>query len=72
MKHTDRKFDLRMNRREAAKYLGVSPETLSVWAATGRYHLPYFKAGKKAVYRQSDLDDFIESRMKGNVGEVVA
>ncbi len=55
----------RLTRKEAAKYLGVTEGTLSVWACTGRYRLPYLKAGRKAVYFQSDLDAFIEKHMTG-------
>ena len=59
----------RMTRKEAAAYLGVTPETLRVWASTGRYELRYFKAGAKCVYRQSDLDDFIARRTRGDLQE---
>ncbi len=51
-----------LSRKEAAEYLGVKPETLSVWACTGRYSLPYVKIGSVVKYRLSDLNDFIESR----------
>jgi len=41
---------------EAAKYLGVSTETLNVWRCVGRYNLPYVKVGSRVRYRKSDLD----------------
>lgn len=47
------------SRREAANYLGVSPQTLAVWACTNRYHLPLIKIGRHVKYLQSDLDAFI-------------
>ena len=53
---------------ETAAYLGVRPATLAVWRCTGRYNLPFYKAGRKVYYQQSDLDAFIE-RMTHNPGE---
>ena len=47
---------------EAAEYLGVKPQTLSVWRSTRRYDLPAVKIGKGLRYRKSDLDKFIERR----------
>lgn len=58
--------DPRLSRAEAAQYLGVDPCTLAVWASTGRYELPYFKAGKKCIYKKSDLDAFIARNMRGH------
>jgi len=57
------------SRREAADYLGVSPQTLAVWACTKRYDLPMIKIGRHVKYRQSDLDAFIERNTIG--GEVL-
>lgn len=51
-----------LTRREAAAYLGVTPETLAVWASTKRYPLQFVKVGRLAKYRKSDLDTFINSR----------
>ncbi len=53
-----------LSRREAAVYLGISEGTLAVWNCTKRYPVPYVKMGRLAKYRQSDLDAFIESRIK--------
>jgi excisionase family DNA binding protein len=52
--------DTLLTRKEAAKYLGVQPETLAVWAWSGRYKLPYIKVGR-VRYRKSDLDIFIRT-----------
>ncbi len=54
-----------LNRREAAEFLGVLPETLAVWASTKRYDLPYVKVGGRVMYRPSDLDAFINANLKG-------
>ena len=48
---------------EAAKILGVTVHTLSVWRSTKRYPIPYAKVGNLVKYREEDLKAFIESRM---------
>jgi len=58
--------NLRLTRSEAAAYLGVSVHTLHDWASTGRYGLRFFRVGRKCVYRQSDLDDFLFARTAGD------
>ena len=47
------------DRQQAADYLGVSYKTLEVWARD-RKHLPYFRNGRKVMYRRADLDAHIE------------
>jgi len=51
-----------LTRREAAAYLGVTPDTLAVWFSTRRYPIPVIKVGHLAKYRKADLDRFLESR----------
>jgi hypothetical protein len=51
-----------LNRTDAAAYLYMQPQTLSVWATTGRYSLPFVKVGRKVFYRVEDLDNFLQSR----------
>jgi len=51
-----------LTREQAAEYLGLKPQTLSTWAVTGRYGLPYLKIGKLVRYRLADLDAFLERR----------
>ncbi len=53
----------KLNRKDAAEYLGLTEGTLAVWASTGRYQLPFVKVGRKVFYRLSDLDAFIESNI---------
>lgn len=50
-----------LSRSEAAQYLGVSEQTLAVWASTNRYPLHFFKIGRLVKYKKSDLDLFINS-----------
>jgi excisionase family DNA binding protein len=51
-----------LTRREAAEYLGVTENTLAVWASVKRYNLSYVKVGRLVKYRRADLDAFIERR----------
>lgn len=51
---------------EAAVYIGVTGNTLSVWRCVGRYKIPYIKVGRLVRYRQSDLDAWLESRTRSN------
>lgn len=51
-----------LTREQAAEYLGVTVQTLAVWACTKRYGLSYVKVGRLAKYRLADLDAFIVSR----------
>lgn len=55
----------RMRRKQAATYIGVKPHTLSVWASSGRYNLPYIKVGSIVYYSKSALDAFLSNRTVG-------
>lgn len=55
------KSDL-LTRKEAAEYLGVTPQTLAIWACVKRYNLPYIKIGRLVKYRRSDLENFINQQ----------
>jgi excisionase family DNA binding protein len=52
-------------RRQAAEYLQIKEKTLAQWASNKRYGLPYVRVGRRAMYRLSDLDAFIESNVVG-------
>ena len=54
-----------LNRREAAAYLGLQPQTLAAWASAGRYTLPFVRIGSRVMYRRTDLDNFIEANSVG-------
>ena len=54
-----------LNPQEAAAYIGVTKNTLSVWRCVGRYAIPYIKSGRLVKYRKSALDDFLERRTIG-------
>lgn len=52
---------------EAALYLGISENTLSVWRCVGRYNIEYIKVGRLVRYRKSALDAFLQRRTRGQV-----
>jgi len=54
---------------EAAAYIGVTENTLSVWRCVGRYAIPFIKVGRLVRYRRSDLESWLESRTLNNGGE---
>lgn len=55
--------DRLLNRKQAAKYIGFTPETLAVWACTKRYDLKPIKIGRSVRYLLSELDAFLYERM---------
>ncbi len=58
------------SRKQAAQYLGVSPDTLAKWATVGRPWIPYYRLGGKAVYDQSALDAFLnKNKVEGGESE---
>jgi excisionase family DNA binding protein len=57
-----------LTREQAAEYLGIKPQTLSVWHSTGRYQLPVVKVGRAVRYRMQDLQAFVASRTVDHAG----
>jgi excisionase family DNA binding protein len=55
------------NNRQAAAYLGIEPESLEQWRATGRQKIPFVKIGKRIRYKKADLDRWLASRTVGAV-----
>ncbi|MCH1924538.1 MULTISPECIES: helix-turn-helix domain-containing protein [Shewanella] len=49
--------------QQVAEMLGVTEGTLSVWRCTGRYPLRFVKVGRRVMYRQTDIDAFIDGRV---------
>lgn len=56
---------------EAAKQLDVKPGTLATWRYTGRTDLPFIKVGRKVMYRQSDIDAYLERNTYQHTGQEV-
>jgi len=52
----------RMDRNQAAIYLGTTRKTLEFWHSTGKQKIPCFKLGRKVVYSRADLDAWLEKK----------
>ena len=50
--------DGRMSRENAARYLGLAPKTLAMWALEGKGPRP-LKVGGRIFYIKSEVDAFI-------------
>jgi hypothetical protein len=57
-----------LTEREAARFLSISPTTLTSWRSLGRYGLAFIKVGRKIRYEPSALRDFIEKRRMTRTG----
>lgn len=59
-------YERKIDSAEAAKLNGVSAKTLIRWAQAG---MPHFHFEKKYLFRQSEIDAWMESmfRQNGNV-----
>ena len=58
---------LRLNRKDAATYLCLSRVTLARWA-TLKKGPPFVVVGNRAIYRVSDLDDYIGEQARRRSG----
>jgi hypothetical protein len=58
------------SRKEAAEYLGISPQTLAIWSCSGRYQLPMVKVGRLSKYKRGDLDSFLARRTQSFDGDL--
>lgn len=59
-----------LDRDQAADFLGIKPQTLSVWACSGRYALPFCKVGRRVKYRLADLEKFLAERTVTSTGQL--
>lgn len=64
------KLPPRLDKYQVATVLGVKPETTDVWASTGRYDLPYIKAGRHRQYLTSGVIRFLARNYKTHAGRV--
>lgn len=69
---TDSDVPQMLSRAQAAVYLNVKPQTLSMWACTGRHSLPFIRCGRLTRYRRSDLDAWIQGRRGTSSAEIKA
>jgi len=66
--YTEKNVPTQINEADASKVLGVKATTLCNWRVTGRYALPYVKAGRLVRYRVADLAAWIAHRRTGAEG----
>jgi predicted DNA-binding transcriptional regulator AlpA len=57
-----------LNQREAAGYLRLSERTLERWRVSGDGP-EFVKAGRRVLYRQVDLESWIDKRIVGSTSE---
>ncbi len=48
--------------KEVSAMLGVATKTLATWRYTKRYPLSYVKVGRRVLYKNEDVQNFIENR----------
>ena len=61
-----------LNTSQAADYIGLSASTLSKDRVNPVLKIPYCKLGAAVRYRRSDLDNWIEARMRISTSEQAA
>ena len=58
-----------LNERDAAQYLGLSPNTLSTWRSRGGGP-PFLRYSSRCIrYRTVDLDEWVAARLADNTAE---
>ncbi len=57
---------------QAAERMGLRPQTLAVWRTTGRYGLPYIRAGRLIRYAVADIDAFLAGRRQTHTGQTAS
>mgnify|MGYP003639252390 CR=1 FL=1 len=58
--------------REAAAFMGVSVSTLRKWRENGTMPFPAYAAGRRLVFRLSEVDTYLRSRAHRNPAELRA
>lgn len=53
---------LYMNEKQLAEFLGINPQTLSVWRCTKRGGPPYIKVGRAVRYSRAHVAAWIAER----------
>jgi len=59
------KFKL-LTPEQVSKILGITIGTLQIWRTTGRYNFPFVKIGSRVMYREEDIQKFINDRTINN------
>ncbi|MDM8220988.1 helix-turn-helix domain-containing protein [Limosilactobacillus vaginalis] len=55
-----------LSKAEAAKYLGISTQTLTEWMLNPNLHLPYKRIGKTYRFNRLELDRFMTNESRGD------
>ena len=55
--------------KETSRLLGISAKTLANWRSSGTQPLPFIQIGSRILYRQSDIDRCILSRLKTSTSD---
>ena len=55
-------FERLLDTGQAARAIGVEPQTLEIWRCTGRVKIPYIKVGRLVRYKPSALRDYLEQQ----------
>lgn len=63
-------MDKLLSTKEASQYLGIAEQTLANyrWSGVG-VSIPYIKLSSRVLYKQSELDKYIEAHTYNNTGE---
>jgi hypothetical protein len=59
-----------LSSKEAARKIKIAPQTLNSWRSSRRVEIPYIKVGRKVLYRQSDISDFLTSSTHGTASQI--
>ena len=52
-----------------SEMLGVALSTLANWRSSRRVILPYVRVGRRVMYREEDIERFVESRVVTGTAE---
>ena len=56
--------DRLLNENQAADRLGIAAATLSTWRSRKTHDIPFYRIGGRVRYKQSDLDEWLETRRR--------
>ena len=57
------------NNSAAANHIGIAAATLQYWRTTGAQNLPFIKIGRRVMYRQTDIDQWLDQHTYRHTGE---
>lgn len=60
---SESEFDEMLTTQEAARRLGCSPRSLSLWRRDRNVYLPYVKMIRKVMYKAKDVQALIDKNM---------